>query len=184
MTTRLFGERVPRREDGRFLTGRGRYTADFERDAAQAAFVRSDLAHGRVLGVDTSAASAVSGRAGRVHVGGSRRAVRRTPPAPGPERRAGRPRTQYALARDEVCYAGEVVAMVVARDRYVAEDAAELIEVDYEPLEPAVDLEARAAGGRPAAHLDMTDNLAGPARRRPATSTRPSRTRPTSSHGA
>src|SRR5256884_1523574 len=61
MTTRLFGERVPRREDARFLTGRGRYTADFEPHAAQAAFVRSDHAHARVLGVDTSAAASVPG---------------------------------------------------------------------------------------------------------------------------
>src|SRR5206468_9364156 len=70
------------------------------------------------------------------------------------------PRTQHALAKDEVCYAGEVVAMVVARDRYVAEDAAELIQVGYEPLPAVVDLEAADAGGT-AAHLDMADNLAG-----------------------
>ena len=61
MTTRMFGERVPRREDGRFLTGRGRYTADFEPKAAHAAFVRSDFAHARILGVDTSAAASLPG---------------------------------------------------------------------------------------------------------------------------
>src|SRR2546428_552801 len=54
----MFGERVPRREDGRFLTGRGRYTADFEPKAAHAAFVRSDFAHARILGVDAALAEA------------------------------------------------------------------------------------------------------------------------------
>jgi len=59
VTTRLFGEPVLRKEDARFLTGRGRYTADFEPGAAHAAFVRSDFAHARLLAVDASAALSV-----------------------------------------------------------------------------------------------------------------------------
>src|SRR2546422_10474233 len=61
VTTRMFGERVERREDERFLTGRGRYTADFEPQAAHAAFVRSDFAHARIAGIDTSDAESVPG---------------------------------------------------------------------------------------------------------------------------
>jgi CO/xanthine dehydrogenase Mo-binding subunit len=69
-------------------------------------------------------------------------------------------RTQHALAHGEVCYAGEPVAMVVARDRYVAEDAAAAIRVSYEPLPVAADLLAAAAGDGPTAHADMPDNVA------------------------
>src|SRR2546428_9421802 len=61
VTTGLFGERVERREDGRFLTGRGRYTADFEPKSAHAAFVRSDFAHARIAGIDISGAASVPG---------------------------------------------------------------------------------------------------------------------------
>ncbi len=157
----MFGERVPRREDGRFLTGRGRYTADFEPKAAHAAFVRSDFAHARILGVDTSAAVSVPGVLGVFTHADLEGGFADRLPLLIPNDGLIAPRTQYALARDEACYAGEVVAMVVARDRYVAEDAAERIQVEYEPLPAAVDLEAAAAPGAPAAHLDMADNLAG-----------------------
>src|SRR5439155_67803 len=71
------------------------------------------------------------------------------------------PRTQRALAEDEVCYAGEVVAMVVARDRYIGEDAASLVRVDYEPLPVVADLAAAAGPGASIVHFDMTDNVAG-----------------------
>jgi carbon-monoxide dehydrogenase large subunit len=70
------------------------------------------------------------------------------------------PRTQLPLAREEVRYVGETVAMVVAEDRYVAEDAVELIEVDYEPLDVVVDLEAAAAPGAPLVHDDVPGNVA------------------------
>src|SRR3989454_6343851 len=161
MSTRLFGERVPRGEDRRFLTGRGRYTADFELEAAHAAFVRSDFAHARILGIETAEAERVPGVLGVfTHADLDGDFAERLPVLV-PSADLIAPRTQHALARDEVCYAGEVVAMVVARDRYAAEDGAELIQVEYEPLPPAVDLEEAAAGGSPVAHLDMTDNVAG-----------------------
>jgi len=160
VTTRLFGEPVARREDGRFLTGRGRYTADFEPKAAHAAFVRSDFAHARIAGIDTSGAASVPGVLGVFTYADLDGDFAERLPVLVPSDKLINPRTQFALARDEVCYAGEVVAMIVARDRYTAEDAAERIQVEYEPLAAAVDLEA-AAGGSPVAHLDMTDNVAG-----------------------
>jgi CO/xanthine dehydrogenase Mo-binding subunit len=157
----MFGEPVPRTEDRRFLTGRGRYTADFELGAAHAAFVRSDVAHARITGIDASEARLVPGVLGvfthQDLEGGFAERLPLLVPNPG----LIAPRTQHALARDEVCYAGEVIAMVVARDRYVAEDAAERVRVEYEPLDHIVDLEAAAAGGSATAHLDMEDNLAG-----------------------
>jgi len=160
VTTRLFGERVERREDRRFLTGRGRYVADFELSAAHAAFVRSDLAHARITRVDPSQAQQVPGvLAVYTHADLDGPVADRLPVLV-PSDALVAPRTQFALARDEVCYAGEVVAMVVAHDRYVAEDAAALIQVDYDPLPAVVELDAGAEGG-PVAHLGMADNVAG-----------------------
>jgi CO/xanthine dehydrogenase Mo-binding subunit len=157
----MFGERVPRKEDGRFLTGRGRYTADFELDAAHAAFVRSDFAHARILSIDTSAAEQVDGVLGVYTYRDLEGGFAERLPLLVPNDNLTSPRTQFALAKDEVCYAGEVVAMVVAADRYIAEDAVERIDVEYEPLPAVVSLEEAAADGAPPAHVDMTDNVAG-----------------------
>ncbi len=157
----MFGERVERREDARLLRGGGRYTADFELEAANAAFVRSDFAHARINGVDVSDARGVPGVLGVFTYQDLEGGFAERLPLLVPNDGLIAPRTQYALAKDEVCYAGEVVAMVVARDRYVAEDAAERIQIDFEPLDAAVGLEAAAAPGAPVAHLDMADNLAG-----------------------
>ncbi len=161
MTTRLFGERVGRSEDRRLLTGHGRYTADFEPAAAHAAFVRSDFAHARILGIDVAAAQAVPGVLGVYTFADLEGGFAERLPLLVPSDKLIAPRTQHALAKDEVCYAGEVIAMVVARDRYLAEDALERIVVEYEPLPAAVDLEQAAGANPPLAHLDMTDNLAG-----------------------
>src|SRR5438034_9262961 len=140
----MFGERVERREDARLLAGGGRFTADFEPGAAHAAFVRSDFAHARITGIDVTAARAVPGVLGVFTHGDLDGGFAERLPLLVPNDGLVAPRTQFALARDEVCYAGEVVAMVVARDRYVAEEGAERIQVEYEPLGAAVDLEAAA----------------------------------------
>jgi len=144
MTTRMFGERVERREDARLVTGAGRFTDDFEHGAAEVAFVRSEHAHARIADVDVAGALDVEGVfAVYTHEdldGGFAEPL----PLLTPHEGLVAPRTQYALARDEVRYAGETIAMVVAADRYVAEDAAERIRVRYEPLPVAADL-AQAA---------------------------------------
>src|SRR5690349_20242706 len=125
MGTRVFGERVERREDARLTTGQGRYLDDLGRNALAAAFVRSPHAHARITDIDVSGALDVDGLV----------AVYTWEDLPG---RIGEPlplliphpalthgRTGYPLARDVVRHVGEPVAMVVARDRYLAEDAAE-----------------------------------------------------------
>jgi aerobic carbon-monoxide dehydrogenase large subunit len=160
VTTRMFGEPIPRTEDTRFLTGRGRYTADFEPGAAHAAFARSDLPHARVLSIDTEGAKAVDGVLGVFTYQDLEGQLAERLPVLVPSAALIAPHTQYPLAKDEVCYAGEVIAMVVARDRPTAEDALERIRVEYEPLPAAVSLEG-AAKGEPLAHLDMADNVAG-----------------------
>src|SRR6185503_19542413 len=70
------------------------------------------------------------------------------------------PRTQRPLAADEVRYVGEIVALVVADDRYLAEDAAAKIAVDYEPLPVVADMEAARASGAPLVHADVPENRA------------------------
>jgi carbon-monoxide dehydrogenase large subunit len=142
VTTRLFGERVERREDERLLTGGGRFTDDFEHGAAQVAFVRSEHAHARIADIDVGGALDVDGVLGVYTHEDLDGGFGEPLPLLTPHEGLVAPRTQYALAREEVRYAGEIVAMVVAVDRYVAEDAAERIRVRYEPLPVVADLES------------------------------------------
>ncbi|HET8672956.1 MAG TPA: xanthine dehydrogenase family protein molybdopterin-binding subunit [Thermoleophilaceae bacterium] len=137
------GRSIPRVEDHRLLTGTGCYAADFER-AGQlyAHVVRSDVSHGIVNGIDVSAAE---GRPGVVRVITARDlpAVNvpiRLFPTPNAERAL-----QAPLARDRVRYVGDPVAVVVATSPYVAEDAAEDVRLDLEPLAPVLDSLAAGA---------------------------------------
>jgi aerobic carbon-monoxide dehydrogenase large subunit len=134
---RLVGRPVARREDERILRGRTRYLDDIDPPgAAHVAFVRSPFAHARIHGVDAPdgldgvfavlTAADLDGRAGDLPVQGF---------DGGRISEEGHP----VLARDEVRYAGQPVAAVMAESRARAEDAAELVEVDYEPLEPVLD---------------------------------------------
>ena len=161
MTTKMFGAPVQRNEDPRFLTGKGRYVDDFESGAYAAAFLRSDFGHAKILDIDVSAALALDGIYG-VYTHADLEGVLSEPlPLLIPSPNLFAPRTQYALAKEEVCYVGEVVAMVVAKDRYIAEDAAGMIFVDYEPLPVASDLEGASQVGALVAHSDMDDNVNG-----------------------
>lgn len=159
--TRLFGEPVERLEDLRLLTGRGRYTDDFAHDAAQVAFVRSEHAHAQIRDIDVTGALDVDGVLA-VYTHEDLDGDFANPlPLLVPHEGIVAPRTQYALATDEVCYAGETIAMVVATDRYVAEDAVARIRVTYEPHPAIVDLGAAAEPGARVAHADLKDNVAG-----------------------
>ncbi|MGW2312967.1 aerobic carbon-monoxide dehydrogenase large subunit [Actinomadura luteofluorescens] len=158
MGTRVFGEPVERREDGRLLTGRGRYLDDLGRDALAAAFVRSPHAHARIVDIDVSEALDVEGLV----------AVYTWEDLPGkvgdplplliPHPALTHGRTGYPLARDVVRHVGEPVAMVVARDRYLAEDAAERIRVEYEPLPPVVGIRT-AERAEHLVHDDVPGNV-------------------------
>ena len=114
MTTRLFGERVERREDQRLLVGKGQYTDDFESDAAHAAFVRSDYAHARIVDIDVSGALDVDGVYAVYTYEDLDGRFAAPLPLIIPHEAISDGRTQYALARDEVRYVGETIAMVVA----------------------------------------------------------------------
>jgi CO/xanthine dehydrogenase Mo-binding subunit len=147
------GARVERREDARLLTGRGRYVADVVRPhMATAVMVRSPHAHARIRSIDTRAARALRGvldcvtaaDLGEVGAIPIRFNIR-----PGLE-----PFLQRPLPRDRVRYVGEPVAVVVATDQYVAEDARELVAVDWEPLPAVVSAAAAVAPGAPPLHPD------------------------------
>ena len=131
------GKAVPRLEDEALLRGAGRFMDDIDpvRNAGHAAILRSQLAHARIVGLDASAALAHPGVLG-VLTGADVAAMSK--PFPVGVQNA----PEYRAAANEVArYAGEPLAVVVARDRYTAEDALELIEVEYEPLEPVLDVE-------------------------------------------
>ena len=130
-------------EDEALLRGRGRFIDDLSPvpGAMELALVRSPFAHARIRGIDTAAALASPGTLA-VLTGADLAAVGR------PLGSVIRGATEHhAVAVDVARYAGEPVAVVVARDRYLAEDAAELVDVDYEPLDAIVDPQAAAEAG-------------------------------------
>lgn len=132
---RWVGQAVLRHEDEALLRGRGRFLDDIDPvpNAGHAAIVRSAFAHARIGHLDVTAALAHEGVLG-VLTGADVVAMSR----PFPVAVDGAP-PYYAAAADVARYAGEPLAVVVARDRYAAEDAAELVEVDYDPLDPVLD---------------------------------------------
>mgnify|MGYP002630622405 CR=1 FL=1 len=158
--TEWMGARLERKEDLRLLTGQGKYLADIVLPGMlHAVFVRSDYAHARILSIDTSAARALpgvveilTGEEFKTHVKSMRQPVLL------PNLAANYPE-YYALAVDKVKYHGDPVALVIARDKYIAEDAAELVIVDYEELPVILDAEAALAPGAPQVHDDQPGNL-------------------------
>src|SRR5437879_692176 len=127
---KLVGQRVKRREDPRLIQGRGTYVDDIKVAGMQhLAFKRSDVAHGRIVSIDTGGAQAMDG-VEAVYTGAQLSEFLAPMPIgtpyPSPEHRA--------VAVDVVRYTGEPVAVVVASDRYVARDAADAINVVYETL--------------------------------------------------
>jgi CO/xanthine dehydrogenase Mo-binding subunit len=154
----MFGAPVQRREDARLLTGGGRYLDDLGHDALAVAFVRSPHAHARVLDVDVTDALDVEGLVGVYTWDDLPERVRDPLPLLIPHPSLVAPRTGYALARDEVNHVGEPVVMVVATDRYVAEDVAERVAVAYEVLPPVVGVAAARAGER-LVHEDAPGNV-------------------------
>jgi carbon-monoxide dehydrogenase large subunit len=136
------GRDYQRKQDPRLLTGRGKYTDDIDLPGMlYAAFVRSPHAHARIKSINVEAAQKL---AGVVAVLTGESAARMSEPLPPVIALPGmRLNSCYALAVGKVRYAGEAVAAVAAESRYIAEDALELIEVEYEPL-PAITTIAQA----------------------------------------
>src|SRR5690606_8451175 len=157
-----FGASAPRKEDPALLRGEGQFVDDIHLPGMlHAAFVRSPHAHARVRGIDKSAALAVPGVHAVLTFADLPPSVQAQPlPLLVPHPSLRDPQLPYALARDEVCYAGEPVCCVVAESRYIAEDAADRVEVDYEPLPAVNDCRAALEPGASAAHAGSDSNVA------------------------
>jgi carbon-monoxide dehydrogenase large subunit len=155
---KLVGERVKRREDPRLIQGRGTFVDDIKVTGMQHMVLkRSDIAHGRIVSIDTSAAEAMDGV--EAVLTGAQIAELLAPmpigtPFPSPPHRA--------VAVDVVRYVGEPVAVVIAADRYIARDAADAIIVEYDPLPAVVDVEQAMRGTPTVIHPDFPNNLAVP----------------------
>lgn len=160
MATRSFGERVLRNEDARLIRGDGNYLDDVQvENPLHAAFVRSPFAHARIESIDVEAARQQRGVVA-VYTCDDIGHLDQDLPLLIPHPHMQNPRTQRPLARGEVFHVGQAVAMVVAESRYVAEDAAELVDVEYEPLPVVADLEAAGSPGSPLVHADVPGNIA------------------------
>ena len=151
------GERVRRKETLRFVTGTGRYVDDLlPPDTLHAAFVRSACAHARIKAIDVEAARTMPG----VHAvfTGEDIAQKIKPLRVGGSSLL-REIKLYPLAVDKVRYFGEPLAVVVADNRYLAEDAVEIVSVDYEPLPVVVDPEAAMEPASACVHEDVGSNI-------------------------
>jgi carbon-monoxide dehydrogenase large subunit len=154
---RLIGTPVQRVEDERFLRGTAVYVDDVAcDDARHIAFVRSPHANARIVGIDIDAAA---GQPGVLRVFTAADVLHRTLPLPPllPDFAVARV-AHPLLAAETVAYAGQIVAAVVASTRAQAEDAAELVDVTYDPLAPVNDL-ATASAGATLVHAGRPDNV-------------------------
>ena len=158
MTTRWFGAPVLRVEDDRLLRGRGRFTDDIDEGALECCFVRSPFAHARIKSIDVSAARAMPGVVA-IYIAADLPFGQTDLPLLIPHPNLTHGRTQRCLASEIVRYSGEAVAFVIAENRYLAEDAAELVQVDYEPLPVVITPEASAAA-KHLVHDDVPGNVA------------------------
>ncbi len=156
MRPKVIGARVQRLEDPRLLAGAGRYVDDIAlAGMLHVAFVRSDQAHARSRDVDAAAAADIPGVVG-VYTAADFdvRPIVATSRMPGYQ-----PTPTLPLAADVVRYVGEAVVAVVAADRYLAEDAAQTVRIDYSPLQALADPWKAAAPGAPILHDGHVSNI-------------------------
>ena len=157
MGVKMLGARVKRIEDPRLLRGEAAYVDDLHQPGLlHMAILRSPHAHARLGAIELTRARALPGvvDAFSLHAFGEQ------PPAfpvllPPPD---AKPASQFPLGRDRVRYVGEGVAVVVAESRAIAEDALDLIQVEYEVLEPVPSVEAALAGAAPVLHAGVPGN--------------------------
>ncbi|MGH7091583.1 MAG: xanthine dehydrogenase family protein molybdopterin-binding subunit, partial [Stellaceae bacterium] len=162
MGARAIGARVRRTEDAALLTGKGRFVDDIAlAHTLEAAFLRSPHAHARIHAIDTAVARRMRGVASVLVAADLPPRMRNERiPMLVPNAAIRDQRTQFCLAREEVCFVGEPVALVVADSRARAEDAAAKIEVSYEPLPAVGDCRDAVAAGAPSCHIGRADNIA------------------------
>jgi carbon-monoxide dehydrogenase large subunit len=159
--TTMIGAKIHRREDPRLVSGEGRYTDDFARPGmVYLSVVRSPHAHALIKSIDLTAAAKAPGVVAiYTHKDFAKVVTGTMPAAPAfvAEKKQIPPR--FPIAEKEVAYQGEPVAVVLTETKYQALDAANLIEVDYEPLPAVMDPERALEARSPKAHSDAPDNV-------------------------
>lgn len=165
MTYKVIGKRVKRVEDPRLLTGQALFVGDVNLpDMLHAAFLRSDYAHAKLISIDVSPALEIPGVVGVYTAEDMGDAWEPGPPLVSPpptlEGVEFHSRRQVPLVKDKVKHAGEIIAVVIAENRYIAEDAVEEIIVELDPLPAVVDLEKCLEPGSVLVHDDLESNLA------------------------
>ena len=154
----VIGKSLPRTEDHRLLTGHGRFLDDIEvAGALHASFLRSPYAHAKILSIDTAEAERAPGVVAVVtgiDLASWTTTLRMAPPIDGL-----RPVEMTALPVDKVRFHGDPVACVVATDRYLAEDALDLIVVEYEALDAVTDMFEAQVPGSPLVDEQVENNL-------------------------
>lgn len=152
---RYVGQRVPRKEDGRLLTGRGQFVDDISLPGMlHVAFARSGIARGNIVSIDTKAALDLPG----VHAVFTADDLASQPVTMMSFFLEPTEVETHPLAKGRVAYVGEPVALVIADDRYIAEDGASLVEIEYEELDPVLSIADARTG--PKVHPDAESNIA------------------------
>src|SRR2546428_492424 len=161
MASRILGSAIKRREDPRLVTGQAKYTDDFILPGMVfMSVVRSPYAHAKIKSIDTKKAAAMPGVLG-VFTGQQMKDAGFGPipcawVVPGSDTKTP---TYPPIAIDTVRYVGNAVAIVVASDRYQARDAADAVNVDYEPMAVTVDAFEATKSGAPQLHADVPNNI-------------------------
>jgi carbon-monoxide dehydrogenase large subunit len=159
MSNKVIGSSIKRREDPLLITGEAKYLEDIQlHGMVHMAILRSPYAHARIMNIDTSKAAAHPGVVG-VFTGKDFEELNPLPCAWQAGGVENHPNTPRALEIDRVTFTGAGVAAVVAQDRYIAQDALELIRVEWEPLDPIVDAEAATQEGAPQLHENAPNNI-------------------------
>ncbi len=160
MSTRTFGTRVKRNADPKFLKGEGSFTDDIPLEGVlHTAFVRSPFARAKIKSIDISEAEKFPGVVD-VYTCDNIGELDIELPLLIPHESMKDGRTQRPLARDDVYYVGQTVVMVVAVDRYTAEDACLLVDVDYEQMDVEISIEEAIKEGAPLVHKSHPNNIA------------------------
>ena len=160
MSTRSFGTRVKRNVDPKLLKGEGSFIDDLDLPGVlHAAFVRSPFARAKIKSVDTDYARSMDGVMA-IYTCDNIGNLDMELPLLIPHDCMNDARTQRTLARDDVYHVGQAVVMVVAINRYLAEDAALMVDVDYEPMDVEVDIEKAILPDAPLVHPTHPGNIA------------------------
>ena len=165
MEYKVIGKRVKRVEDPRLLTGQALFVGDVNLpDMLHAAFLRSDYAHAKIISIDIKPALEIPGVVAIYTAEDMGDAWEPGPPLVSPpptlENVVFNSRRQVPLVKDKVKHAGEIMGVVIAESRYIAEDAVEEILVEFEPLPAVVDLEKCMEADSVLVHDDLDSNLA------------------------